>query len=223
MKKIRLLIIEDIRLLREGLTEVLIKEPDFNVISALETGEEIQSKIKTSDIDVVLLDLGLQSLDSLEVVKLIKRSDQKVNVILMGLFATHTEFLEFVESGVSAFILKDATVSDFFTTIRTVAKGEKVLPEDLTESLFAQIIEKSLSDPKAMKKINESLQITQREKEVIGLIADGLTNKEIGQKLNLSPHTIKSHVHNILEKLTLNTRLQIAKFAYETGSITKKE
>lgn len=215
MKKIRLLIIEDNRLLREGLTEVLTKEPDFEVITALQTDEEMMSKIQTSEIDVVLLDLGLQSFDSLEVVKLIKNNGQEVNVVLMGLFATHSEVLDFVESGVNGFVLKDATVNDFFTTIRSVARGQKVLPAYLTESLFAQIIHKSLNDPGAKKKIQESVQITQREKEVIGLIADGLTNKEIAQKLHLSPHTIKSHVHNILEKLTLNTRLQIAKYALE--------
>ena len=221
MKKIRLLIIEDNRLLRDGLTEVLMKEPDFEVISALKSDEEILSKIEISDTDIVLLDLGLQSFDSLAVVKQIKKNNQKVHIVLMGLFATKSEVLDFVEFGVKGFVLKDATVNDFFTTIRSVAKGEKVLPPYLAESLFAQIIEKSLSDPGAKKKFLESVQITQREKEVISLIADGLTNKEIAQKLSLSPHTIKSHVHNILEKLTLNTRLQIAIYAHDKSSPSK--
>lgn len=215
MKKIRLLIIEDNHLLRDGLTNLLKKETDFEVISALESDEEMLSKIQTSDIDVVLLDLGLQSYDSLKVVKMFRKNDSEVSVVLMGLFATQSEVLDFIECGVKGFILKNATVNDFLNTIRSVAKGEKVLPAYLTDSLFAQIVEQYLNGPEGEEKIRESVQITQREKEVVDLIADGLTNKEIAQRLFISPFTIKSHVHNILEKLTLHSRLQIAKYAHD--------
>jgi len=215
LKNIQILIVEDNRLLRDGLTEVLNRESDFEVIAALQTDETILSKFQTSDIDVVLIDLGLQSYDSLDTVKLFKKNHFDAKVILMGLFATHSEVLEFVEWDVKGFILKNATVNDFVTTIRSVFNGEKVLPTYLTESLFAQIIEQSLSRPEEEEKLRESVQITQREKEVIGLISDGLTNKDIAKNLFISPNTIKSHVHNILEKLTLNSRLQIAKYANE--------
>lgn len=220
MKKIRLLIIEDNRLLREGLTDVLIKERDFEVIAPLETDEKMLSKIQTSDIDVVLLDLGLQSYDSLEVVKLFRKNDSDIKMVLMGLFATHSEVLEFVECGVKGFILKNATVSDFLATVRSVARGERVLPSYLTESLFDQIIEQSLNGPEWEENIKESVQLTQREKEVIDLIAEGLSNKDIAEKLFISPYTIKSHVHNILEKLTLHSRLQIAKYAGEKKRVS---
>jgi len=223
MKKIRLLIIEDNRLLRDGISEVLKKESDIEVIAALQTDESMLSKIQTSDIDVVLLDLGLQSYDSLDVVRLIKKNDHKVNIVLMGLFATHSEVLDFVECGVMGFILKDATVSDFLATIRSVAQNEKVLPAYLTESLFAQIVERSLEGPGGEKKIIESVQLTQREQEVIELIAAGLSNKEIAQKLFISPYTIKSHVHNILEKLTFHSRLQIAKYAHDKKMTSAKD
>lgn len=218
MEKIRLLIIEDNRLLRDGLIEILKKEPDFEVLAILQTEEKVLSKIQTSDIDVVLLDLGLQSYDSLDVVKLIRNNDPAVNVVLMGLFATESEVLDFVKFGVNGFILKDATVDDFLKTIRSVAKGEKVLPAYLTDSLFTQIVERSLKAPEGEKKIIESVQMTSREKAVIALIADGLTNKEIAQELHISPYTVKSHVHNILEKLTFHSRLQIAKYAHDKES-----
>lgn len=223
VKKIRLLIIEDNRMLRDGLTEMLKNEPEFEVNAALHTDENMLSKIQTSDVDIVLLDLGLQSYDSLDVVKLIRKNDHEVRVVLMGLFATHSEVLDFVECGVKGFVLKDATADDFLTTIRLVAKGEKVLPAYLTESLFAQIVEKSISDPVAKKKLLDSVQLTPREKDVMQLISDGHTNKEIAQKLYLSPHTIKSHVHNILEKLTLHSRLQIARYARENEPTATKK
>lgn len=218
MKKIRLLIIEDNRLLRDGLTQMLKNEPDIEVIAALQTDEKMLSKIQTSDMDVVLLDLSLHSYDSLDVVKLIRENDCEVNIVLMGLFATYTEVLEFVECGVKGFILRDATVNDFLTTIRSVAKGKKVLPAFLTESLFTQIVKESITSPNGEKKIQESVQMTQREKEVIELIAGGLANKEIAEKLFISPHTVKSHVHNVLEKLSFHSRLQIAKYAHDKES-----
>jgi DNA-binding NarL/FixJ family response regulator len=193
----------------------LKNEPDFEVVSSLETDETMFSKIQTDNVDIILLDLGLQSYDSLDVAKLIKNNNPNAHVVLMGLFATQSEILDYVKVGVKGFILKDATVSDFLSTIRSVSKGEVVLPAYLTESLFAQIIEKSLSDPLAKTKILDSVKMTQRELQVIERIAEGLSNKEIAQKLFVSPHTIKSHVHNILEKLTLHSRIQIATYALE--------
>jgi DNA-binding NarL/FixJ family response regulator len=98
-----------------------------------------------------------------------------------------------------------------------VFQGEQVLPAHLTGSLFSQIIENAISQSKPSV-IIESVQMTKRERQVIELISDGCTNKEIAQKLHLSTYTVKSHVHNILEKLALNTRVQIAKHAHDTGT-----
>lgn len=104
---------------------MLKKEPDIEVIAALQTDEKMLTKIQTSDIDVVLLDLGLQSYDSLDVVKLIRKNDDEVNIVLMGLFATHSEVLDFVEYGVKGFILKDATVTDFWSQFVPLPKTKK--------------------------------------------------------------------------------------------------
>jgi two-component system response regulator NreC len=131
----------------------------------------------------------------------------------MDLIPLQADVFEFVQAGVSGFILKDANVTDFFKTIRTVYQGTKVLPPHLTGTLFSQIVEHAISGSSASV-IDKSVRMTKREKQVVELIADGFTNKEIAQKLHLSPYTVKSHVHNILEKLALNTRVQIAKHAH---------
>ena len=131
----------------------------------------------------------------------------------MDLVPLQEDVLIFVQAGVSGFILKDATVNDFLHTIRSVAGGSKVLPPRLTESLFAQIVDKAVTES-SVSKIIGSVKMTRRERQVIDLVADGLTNKEIAQKLHLSTYTIKSHIHNILEKLALHTRVQIAKYAH---------
>ena len=127
------------------------------------------------------------------------------------------DVLEFVQAGVSGFILKDANIAEFFKTIRSVHEGAQVLPPHLTGSLFSQIVEHAINVAKPSV-IDESVRMTKREKQVIVLISDGFTNKEIAQKLHISTYTVKSHVHNILEKLALNTRVQIAKHAHLSES-----
>ncbi|MEX0680510.1 MAG: response regulator transcription factor [Balneolales bacterium] len=221
MPEIRILIIEDNRLLREGITTVLKKQPDFTVVAALASGENVLSKIRTSDLDVVLLDVGLRSHNSLEVVKLFAENDKDVNVVVMGLFPAQSEILEYVREGVRGFLLKDATVAEFIKTIRSVASGEKVLPALLTGTLFSQIVDKTLESPGGKRKLLAAIRMTVRERQVIELIAEGLTNKEIAQKLHISSYTVKSHVHNILEKLTLHNRLQIAKYAHNIDTEDK--
>jgi DNA-binding NarL/FixJ family response regulator len=213
LKKINIIVIEDNRLLRDGITSMINEQADLKVIATISDREDSIAKILSLRPDIVLIDLGLRSQNSLEVVKSIKESSPDIKSIVMDLLPVENDILEFVRAGASGFILKNAVVSEFLKTIRTVASGEKVLPPHMTESLFTQIIERAVNGTPDID-LKFAVRMTQREKQVIELIADGLTNKEIGQKLHLSPYTVKSHVHNILEKMALHTRVQIAKYAH---------
>ena len=115
--------------------------------------------------------------------------------------------------------MKDASPDDFLETIRAVAKGANVLPPNLTDSLFSEIVDRALKGGRI--KLKEAVRMTKREREVIGLIGEGLSNKEIGQRLRVSNFTIKSHIHNIMEKLALHTRLEVANYSYSAGSLKK--
>jgi DNA-binding NarL/FixJ family response regulator len=187
---------------------MLKKESDFGV-TAFGDRDFAMDKIGELKPHIVLIDLGLANRNSLELVGSIKAEYPKIKVIVMDLLPVQEDILRFVEAGVSGFILKDATISDFIKTIRAVCDGEKVLPQTLTGSLFSQIMEYGVREL-GQKKVNKSVRMTKRESEIVELIAEGLANKEIAHKLNLSIYTVKSHVHNILEKMALNTRVQIA-------------
>ena len=215
MKKIRLLLIEDNRLLREGLAAMLKKQKDMNVVETVGNGENILAIMRKYKPEILLLDLGLRSRNSLNLVKLVKKNFPHSKIVIMDLIPLQSDVFEFVRAGVSGFILKDATVNDFLKTIRSVAKGIQILPPNLTGSLFSQIVEHAINEsgPSALA---DSVRMTKREKQVIELISEGHTNKEIAQKLHLSTYTIKSHVHNILEKLALSTRVQIAKYLHDS-------
>ena len=217
MKKIRCLIIEDNRLLRDGIASMLKGHKDIQVIGATGDGESSILRIHKIKPTVILLDLGLRGQNSLHVVELVKKEFPAAKVIVMDLAPVQGDILQFVKAGAAGFILKDATLHDFLATIRAVAEGEKVLPPILNGSLFSQIIEHAVSTGNGH--LTKAVRMTKREREVIGLISEGLSNKEIGQRLRIATYTIKSHVHNIMEKLALHTRLEVANYAYADGTL----
>ena len=213
MKKIRILLIEDNRLLRDGIASMLRQQSEMHVVATVGNGENILVTMEKHKPNILLLDLGLRSQNSLEVVKLTKMHFPEIKIIVMDIIPLQSDVFEFVQAGVSGFILKDANITEFFKTIESVYQGSQVLPPHLTASLFSQIVEHAIIESKPSL-IVESVRMTKRERQVIGLIADGFTNKEIAQKLHLSTYTVKSHVHNILEKLSLHTRVQVANYSH---------
>jgi DNA-binding NarL/FixJ family response regulator len=217
MGKIRILLIEDNRLLREGIAAMLNKHGDFEVVAHSEDGDAFQQLIKVKkQPDIVLLDLGLEKESSLKLMSQLQQELSEAKVIAMDILPDHVDIVEFVKAGGCGFILKNAPLEDWIKTIKTVATGEKVLPPRLAQSLFTQIIEFTLTSGKEIP--DKSIQFTNREREIVNLIAEGLSNKEIAERLHIATFTVKSHVHNILEKLELSTRLQIAAYVRKDGS-----
>lgn len=214
MDRIRLVILEDNRLLREGLCAMIEQQPDLRVVASLGDSDKIVAKIQEAKPHLLLLDIGLRHRNSLKIAQTVKKELPSTKVIAMDLVPMEEDIYEFIEAGVSGFIHKDTTVANFLKTVRSVAQGTNVLPPDLTESLFSQIVKQAIGTSLPPKVIEESVHLTKRERQVIELIENGMSNKEIGVKLHLSTYTVKSHVHNILEKLAVRSRLQIANYAH---------
>ena len=216
MKKIRLLLIEDNRLLRDGILSILKPQKDI-IITASGNGKSTLKKIRELKPNVILLDLGLRSLNSLHVVEIVKQDFPYAKIIIMDLAPVQADILQYVKAGANGFILKDASLQDFLVTIRTVAEGSVVLPPLLVNSLFSQIVDYAVK--KGKSSLNNSVKMTKREREVIILLGEGLTNKEIAQKIHVSIYTVKSHIHNIMEKLALHTRLELANYSYSSETL----
>jgi DNA-binding NarL/FixJ family response regulator len=212
MKKIRLLLLEDNRLLRDGIFSILKPHKDIIVIAASGDGKNTLVKIKQLKPNVVLLDLGLRSQNSLHVVEIVKRDFQQAKIIVMDLAPVQADILQYVKAGANGFILKDASLNDFLITIRSVSEGATILPPLLIDSLFSQIVEHAVREGKS--KLNDAVRMTIRERQVILLLGDGMSNQEIALKMHISTYTVKSHIHNIMEKLALHTRLEIANYSY---------
>lgn len=208
-------IIDDNRLVREALSAMLNELTDVRAVASADADPAFLAETKPH---VLLLDLGLSDQESLRVAAMLKKERPDAKIIVMDLIPVHEEIVEFVNVGVSGFVLKDATFDELVGTIRSVAAGDKVLPPRMTETLFSQIAK--VAAARGSDQVLEDVRITRREREVIDLIGEGLSNKEISVRLNVATHTVKSHVRNVMEKLSLHTQLQIAAYSHReaTGS-----
>lgn len=207
---IKVALIEDNRLVREGITALLNQFDDLEVVFTHESSDV--PKLAEVYPQVILLDIGLRKGDSLRIADQVRVDFPDAKVIVMDLLPVHEDIAEFVNAGVSGFIMKDATIEELVSTIRVVVSGAKVLPPAMISTLFSQIARDAVT--RAPDRALDAVRMTPRERQVINLIAEGLSNKEIASRLNIATHTVKSHVRNVMEKLTLHTRLQIAAYAH---------
>ena len=201
-------VIDDNRLVREALAAMLNRLPDVRATAHTDTKTAMAASPSPG---VLLLDVGLSDDETLRIAKDLVRQAPEMRIIVMDLIPVTEEILELVNAGVSGFVMKDASFDEFVATVRAVAAGDKVLPPRMTESLFAQIAKESRG--RKSQEVLDAVRMTPRELEVIELIGEGLSNKEIAQRLNIAAHTVKSHVRNVMEKLALHTRLQIAAYS----------
>lgn len=216
--EITVALIEDNRLVREGLTSLLSRVPDMRVIAGEidEHGAAFPEGIAPR---VVLLDPGLEFQDSVRVAHRLGEDFPDVGIVVMDLLPNEEDIMEFVGVGVSGFVMKDATLDELLRTIRSVASGVDVLPPPLVTTLFTEIANELVASNGGVPPVLDSVRMTPREREVIDLIAEGKSNKAIGKELHISTHTVKSHLRNIMEKLNLHSRLQIAVYVHEqTGT-----
>ena len=209
---ISLILIDDNRLLREGLTAMIRTQPGFKLLVASADVDEALERAREAKPDVILLDFGLVDHDSLGLTATVHDEIPAARIIIMGLLPAQEDVANYVRAGASGFIMKDASFEDFFATIRAVAGGAEVLPQALTNSLFTQIVKNVVGKNRA--RLLEGVRLTNRERQVIELLGEGLSNKEIATRLHIAVHTVKSHVHNVLEKLSLRSRLEVAAFTH---------
>lgn len=209
--RIRVALIEDNRLIREGIISLLRQFPEIEVMEGAHGPDG--SLPEGADPHVILLDPGLEDLDCLRLVRQSREAHPGVGIIVMDLLPSAEDLMEFISAGASGFILKDASLEEVLDAIRVVASGRNVLPARLTPTLFSEIAREAVNGNRG-EDPGDSVRMTPREREVISLISEGLSNKAMAKALGISIHTVKSHLRNIMEKLTLHSRLEIAAFSF---------
>lgn len=169
------------------------------------------TELKETEPQLVLLDSALVDRSGSGLVEALVKTSPGVKVIVMGFPREGTGMISVIEAGATGFILKDAKLGEVLGTVRSVAQGAHVLPPALVDRLFSQIARQTPGDRKS--RAGDDVRLTRREREIVPMIGKGLSNKEIGEHLQIAIPTVKTHVHNILEKLAVRGRLQIATYA----------
>ena len=203
-----MLIIDDNRLVREGLEAMLATQPDLKVVAVAADMATGLRHVRELTPHVVLVDAGLDNPDSCRCVAQMRTIAPTARVIVMDLLPAPEEIIAFVKAGANGFIMKDATVEDLVGTVRSVAQGSDVIPPALAGTLLSHIAQEAVEHQRP--EAADAVRMTARERDIMSLIANGLDNKAIAQRLGVAGDTVKSHVRNILEKLTLHSRLAIA-------------
>lgn len=209
---VTIMIADDHSMVREGLRSLLELDGDIQVIEEAVDGEDCLEKLKTCKPDVLLLDINMPKKNGLEVLQCINQSNLKVKVLVLTVHNEVEYLIKAVDIGVDGYILKDSESAELKKAIFAITKGENYIQPDLIPALNSKMIEKNSDKDKI-----DSL--TKREFEVLKLLAVGMYNKEIAEKLNISERTVKNHISNIFKKLEVTDRTQAAVFTIRNNLI----
>ncbi|MDT0448191.1 response regulator transcription factor [Streptomyces hesseae] len=218
MTTIRVLIADDQVMVRQGFTVLLDAEPDIEVVGQAVDGLDAVARAAELDPDVVLMDIRMPELGGIEATRRIAEApDSRAKVLVLTTFDLDEYVYEALRAGASGFLLKDASAAELAQAVRVVAAGEALLAPNITKRLIAEFSRISGTAPApSQARIGE---LTERETEVLSLVARGLSNAEIAGALVVAEQTVKTHVSRILLKLGLRDRTQAAVFAYDTGLV----
>ncbi|WP_303675265.1 response regulator [Vampirovibrio chlorellavorus] len=207
---IRLVLVEDYKLVRIGLRSVLNEDPRIEVVGEAETGEQGIEMIKSLKPDLVVLDLGLPGMDGIEVTKAIKNFDENIKVVILTSHEVEDEVLAALSAGANAYCLKEITSNRLIEVVKSVFEGAAWLDPAIAGMALEMFSSSSIRPKGNGQAARADLQLTERENQVLTLLVEGKSNSEIADCLSVSVHTAKAHVCSILQKLSVHDRVQAA-------------
>ncbi len=213
--KIKLLIVDDHTVVRTGIGAVLELEPDLQVVGEAATGEEALARVKLQSVDVILMDVIMPGMGGIAACREIRQSYPETKVLMLTSAGDEEAVMASLLAGASGYLLKNVSRQDLIKAIRDVYAGRSILDPETTAKITRKLI--ALASPQAQETSTERAKLSPREQEVLVLVAQGMTNKEIARKLVIAEKTARNHVSRILEKLGLTRRSQAAAWAVKHG------
>ncbi len=212
MSKIKVMIADDHSMVREGIMNLLELDENLDVVGFAKDGSDCIKKIPELNPDVLLLDINMPNMNGIEVLQELRERRSKVKVIMLTIHNEGEYILKAVDIGCAGYVLKDSDSNMLKKAIYTVYSGESFIQPDLIPVLNARLIKKEQEDEQLEK-------LTKREIEVLILLSEGLFNKEIAYKLDISERTVKNHISNIFKKINVSDRTQAAVFAIKNSLV----
>ena len=218
---IKVLLADDERLVRSGFKVLLDVEDDITVVGEATNGAEAVELARAARPDVVLMDIRMPKLDGIQATSQITgmRGLERVRILILTTYDTDAYVFEALQAGASGFLLKDAGPAELLQAVRVVAAGEALLAPRITRRLISQFTAERSASQEAEDRL---AVLTQREREVLALVGQGLSNDEIGAELFLSPATARTHVSHAMLKLGARDRAQLVVIAYQTGLVSRR-
>lgn len=218
MPSIRVMVVDDHEVVRSGLKAIMEPEEDLRVVGEAATASEAVQRVSTLNPHVVLMDVRMGEVSGIEACRAIKSAHPEVNVLMLTSFGEEEAVMSAIMAGASGYLLKNVGRAELLKAVREVASGRNLLDPSVTGKVMARLARL------AAKEQEQALAaVSDREKEVLMLVAQGLTNREIAERLVISENTARNHVSRILEKLGLARRSEAAAFAAEHGLLKKQE
>jgi two-component system response regulator NreC len=216
MSPIRVLIAEDHSIVRDGLRLLLESQPDFAVVAEAANGREAVIRAKEARPDVVIMDISMPELSGLEATRLIKADLPQAQVLILTMYESDEYFFRALEAGASGYVPKKAATQDLITAARAVARGEAFLYPSVAKKLIGDYVRRMQAgaEPTGLGSLSD------REREILRLIADGISNQQIAEQLAISASTVQTHRAHILDKLDLKTTAGLIKYAVQHGLVS---
>lgn len=213
---IRVLLAEDHSIVRDGIRLLLESEADFQVVAEATTGREAVARARECQPDLVILDVSMPELSGIEAARLIKAELPQTQILMLTMHESDEYFFRALEAGASGYVVKKATTQDLIVAARAVARGEAFLYPSVAKKLISDYVSRvqAGTTPSGYPRLSE------REREILTLIAQGWSNQQIAEHLHITPSTVQTHRAHILEKLGLQTTADIVKYAVQHGLIS---
>lgn len=217
-KKIKLLLVDDHAIVRSGLRMLFQSEQDMEIVGEAGTGEEALIAVQTLEPDVVVMDVAMPGITGIEATRRIKKLNPNVAVLALTMYEDEQYFFQMLEAGASGYIPKRAAPDDLVSAVRVVGQGNVFLYPSLAKLLVNDFRQREANDD-----VTNIPKLTPRERDVLALIAEGFTNREIAERLVISVKTVDRHRENIMNKLDLHNRVALVKYAIAKGLISAEE
>src|SRR5579883_2161866 len=217
--KIRIVVADDHPIFRDGLCRLLALEEDFEVVAQASDGRQVLEILQQLEPDILLLDLKMPGLDGLATLQRLQQARNKTRVIVLTASDDKNEFVQAMKLGTSGIVLKQTATELLIKSIRKVHAGEIWLDSHTTAAVIRQFVAAEEQQPvapppmQAPQRDRERSPLSQREREIVALVAQGFKNKEMAEKMFISEQTVKNHLHNIFDKLGVSDRLELALYA----------
>lgn len=216
MSKIRILLADDHAILRAGLVRLLSEEPDIEVVGEADNGREAVQKVQELHPDIVLMDIGMPVMNGMEATKQIKKRDNDVKILVLTMHDNEEYLFRVLQAGASGYVLKKAADSDLVNAIHVVNRGDCFLYPSAAKMVVEDYLEKLKHGQEPTSSFDT---LTDREREILTLVAEGYTNREIAEALFISVKTVETHKANIMEKLNLHKRAELVRYAIKKGML----